>query len=332
LLFTPPKGGMENKMKKQNSKETIPIFFAVDDCYVPYLCVALRSLIDNSTSKYEYKINILIDYLNDKNKELILSMQTENVSIAFVDVTDKLRSLCTRLHLRDYYSQATYYRFFIPSMFTEYDKGIYLDCDIVITDDIANMYRYRMGNNLVAAATEEVIRDIEVFALYSEHVLEIPRDYYFNAGVLVMNLKEMRRFRIEERFAKILSERAFKVAQDQDYLNVLCYGRVTRLPQTWNTTPMPDVDPTLRPKLTHYKINFKPWRYDGIAYAEIFWEYAQKTVFYESLRHTKESYSDAEKARDQLQYDNLVQLAINDTEKAIAEKLDYDEESKYAEV
>lgn len=323
---------MEINMKKQVSKEIIPIFFAVDDCYVPYLCVALRSLIDNSSNKYEYRINVLIDNLKEENKVLILSIQTENVNIAFVDVTDKLKSLCTRLHLRDYYSQATYYRFFIPSMFPEYDKGIYLDCDIVITDDIANMYHWRMGNDLVAATTEEVIRDIEVFALYSEYVLEIPRDYYFNAGVLVMNLKEMRRFQIEERFAKILSERAFKVAQDQDYLNVLCYGRVTRLPQTWNTTPMPDVDPTLRPKLTHYKINFKPWRYDGIAYAEIFWEYAQKTAFYESLRDTKENYSDAEKARDQLQYDNLVRLAIDDTEKALAEKLGHNEETELAEV
>jgi len=300
---------MKNATK---SREIIPIFFAVDDRYVPYLTVALRSLIDNSSKRYDYEINVLIDALEEGNKALLLSMQTENVRLSFFDVAEKLKSICERLHMRDYYTKATYYRFFVPEMFPQYDRGVYLDCDIVITDDIANLCHAPMGRNLVAAVTDEIITDIEVFANYSEKVLNIPRDEYFNAGILVMNLAEMRRYHIEEKFAKMLGERVYRVAQDQDYLNKLCRNRVYYLSQRWNKTPMPHSDRSVTPKIAHYKINFKPWRYDNIPYAELFWKYAKKTPFYNQFVEEKANYTDAEKLRDSMQFAGLVDLAVKE--------------------
>jgi lipopolysaccharide biosynthesis glycosyltransferase len=136
-----------------------------------------------------------------------------------------------------------------------------------------------------------------VFSKYSEDVLGISRYDYFNAGILVMNLKEMRTFEIEKRFAEILSERIYRVAQDQDYLNKLCHGRVRLLPLCWNKTPMPYSDRNEIPKIAHYKINYKPWKYDNIPYGELFWEYAARTPLYKSLLDAKNAYTDAEKAQ-----------------------------------
>ena len=147
---------------KKKAKELIPIFFATDDRYVPFLCVALNSLITNSSPKNDYKIHVLIDTLSEENKKILRDMQTDSVSVDFHSVTARLQGICKRLHIRDYYSKATYYRFFIPEMFPEYNRGVYLDCDIVITDDIAKLYHAPLGNNLVAAAHEEVMTDIEV--------------------------------------------------------------------------------------------------------------------------------------------------------------------------
>lgn len=305
----------------QRKKEMIPVFFAVDDNYIPFLTVALRSLIDNSSKRYDYRIHVLIDLLSDGNRSLLLSMQTENVHIEFVNVADKLKSLCARLHLRDYYSKATYYRFFVPEMFPEYRKGVYLDCDIVLNEDVAHLYHTVMGRDLLVAVTDEIIAEIEVFALYSELVLDIPRRNYFNAGILVMNLAEMRKMHIEQRFAALLSERTYRVAQDQDYLNVLCRDRVTYVSKYWNKTPMPSSDVSITPAIVHYKINFKPWRYDNIPYAEYFWKYAEKTPFYAQLLETKASYSDAERARDTAQYDGLVALAEQEIADAVCEEI-----------
>ncbi len=302
---------MKNTIQK---REIIPIFFAVDDNYVPYLTVAISSLIDNSSERYNYHINVLIERLSPENVSILEAMQTENVKIDFVNVTQKVKAICSRLHLRDYYTKATYYRFFIPDMFPQYAKGVYLDCDIVITRDIANMYNHDIGSCLVGAITDEVITDIDVFARYSEIVLNIPKKQYFNAGILVMNLREMRRIRIEEVFANLLSEREFRVAQDQDYLNVICHGRTRYLDTTWNKTPMPSSDRNKIPNIAHYKINFKPWRYDNVPYGELFWKYAERTPFYNSLLEIKNNYSKAEMERDQAQYDGLVALAAKEVE------------------
>ena len=296
------------------TKNTIPIFFAVDDNYIPQLAVALRSLIDNSSGKNYYEINVLVDKLSEDSRTAILDMQESNVSISFVSVTERLASICRALHIRDYYTNTTYYRFFIPEMFPQYDKGIYLDCDIVITCDIAKMYRYSLGSRLAGVITDEIISDIDVFANYSEVVLGISRWDYFNAGIMLMNLDAMRKMHIEERFAQLLGERTFAVAQDQDYLNVLCQNNLRHLSKSWNKTPLPSSDPKKVPYIIHYKINFKPWRYDGIVYGEYFWKYAKRTPYYRYFANMKAAYTDEQKLRDQKQYDALADMARLETE------------------
>lgn len=303
-------------INSQTGKEIIPIFFAVDDKYAPYLCVALNSLKAHASQKYEYDVNILIEQLNDESKSALLELADDNVKVKFVNVQKKLESILSRLHLRDYYTKATYYRFFIPAMFEEYDRGVYLDCDIAITDDIAKLYHCALGNNLVAGVPDEIITDLDVFGRYSEVVLGIPRYEYFNAGILVMNLAEMRRVNIEQQFATLLSQRTYRVAQDQDYLNVLCYNKTLLLNKKWNKTPMPDSNIYIIPKIAHYKINFKPWKYDGVPYGELFWRYAKGTHFYHQLLEDKNNYSDEAKKTDSMQYASLVQLAIKEVEDA----------------
>lgn len=307
--------------KRQRKTESIPVFFAVDDKYAPYLCVALRSLIDNSSRRYCYRIYVLIEALSDENRRILSEMQTENVHLEFVNVSQKLKAICSRLHLRDYYTKATYYRFFIPELFPEYDRGVYLDCDIILTADVAALYRCPMGKNLVAAVNDEIISDIDVFGRYSEIVLGISRHDYFNAGILVMNLKEMRSMRIEEQFATLLGQRTYQVAQDQDYLNKLCCGRVYQLPLKWNKTPMPGSDERVVPKIAHYKINYKPWKYDGVPYGELFWQYAAKTPFFERLTQEKAQYSEAEKLRDRNQYLALEELAEDEVRRETEDEI-----------
>ena len=301
----------------QNDRKTVPIFFAVDDNYATYLTVALESLKDNASDKYFYDINILIEGLSERYTSVISSMQEDNIKITFCDVTEKVNTLCERLHLRDYYTRATYYRFFIPDMFPQYDKGLYLDCDIAITRDVAEMFITPLGNNLVGAMSDEVITDIDVFGTYSEVVLGVPRSKYFNAGILVMNLREMRKMRIEEVFASLLNVKTYSVAQDQDYLNVICYGRVKMLNLLWNKTPTPYSDPDKIPYIAHYKINFKPWKYDGILYGDLFWKYAERTPFYAELLASKNNYSDSDKKRDDDQYTALEALAKKETEEEL---------------
>ena len=70
----------------KNNKQIIPIFFAVDDEYIPFLAVALQSLIENSSKENEYVIKILYTNISEENTKNILKYEKENVSIEFVDL------------------------------------------------------------------------------------------------------------------------------------------------------------------------------------------------------------------------------------------------------
>ena len=51
-------------------------------------------------------------------------------------------------------------------------------------------------------------------------------------------------------------------------------------------------------KLIHYNLAYKPWHFEDILYKEYFWEYAQKTEFFEDIMRIKENYTEEDKFRD----------------------------------
>ena len=92
----------------------------------------------------------------------------------------------------------TYFRLFIASLYPQYNKAIYLDSDIVVLHDVAELFNIDIGNNLVGAVPDDIIQKNEVFQEYVEKVVGVSSyKNYFNAGVLVMNLEELRNFHFE---------------------------------------------------------------------------------------------------------------------------------------
>lgn len=296
-------------MHKEDKK--IPIFFAVDDEYIPFLAVALQSLIANSSKENEYLIKILYTNISQENQSKINQYKRENVDIEFVDLNNYIETVKDKLYTRDYYSKTTYFRLFIPELYPQYDKILYLDSDITILSDIADLYNIDMGDNLVAAAPDDVIQTIEVFQNYAEKVVGVA-DYrnYFNAGVLLMNLDALRKFDFQGKFLYLLSTVKFSVAQDQDYLNRLCKGRVKLIENTWDRMPIGG-DKVKREELhlIHYNLAFKPWHFEDILYKEYFWKYAQETEYFDKIQEIKENYSEEEKQKDSQADKKLRELA-----------------------
>lgn len=299
-------------MNKNN--KIIPIIFAVDDNYAPYLSVTLTSLLENSSSEYFYKFYVLkseISYINIKKLSVF---NTKNSSIEFIDVADRLGKISGKLYLRDYYTNTTYFRFFIPAIFKEYDKVLYLDSDLVILKDISTFFNQDIGDNYVGAIQEEVMAKMDVFRRYVELGLDIPCESYFNAGILIMNLKKLREINVEYKFYELLNKFKFEVTQDQDYLNVICQHNSVLFDLGWNKTPIKNGsfnDKDL--KIIHYKLSFKPWLYDNVMYQDYFWYYAEKTNYYSFIKNTRESYSPENKINDIFALKRLMRTAIDYT-------------------
>ena len=145
------------------NKNVIPIFFAVDDGYIPFLAVSLKSVIDNASEENEYKIKILYTNVSEKNMEKIKKYENKNVDIEFVNVKKQLEEIKGKLYTRNYFSNTTYYRLFIPEMYPEYKKAVYIDSDTVCLTDIANLYNIDIGDNLIAGTPDGAVQAIDIF-------------------------------------------------------------------------------------------------------------------------------------------------------------------------
>ena len=256
-------------------KEKITVFFAVDDNYIDFLSITLTSIIDNAKDEtYSYQFYIMHNGLKKESKKKIKHLSNHRFKIYFFNVLGHLSTLESRFKVRDYYTMTTYYRLLIPDAFFFIDKALYLDCDIVVLDDLSNLYKYDIGNNLLGAVPDASVQIIPEFETYVNKALKIEKEKYFNAGVLIMNLKKMRQTHLLRRILEISKNVVFNIAQDQDLLNVICKDSITYLPQEWNT--MPVGERLSNPSLIHYNLIYKPWKRDNVLYQEHFWRYAGK--------------------------------------------------------
>lgn len=280
----------------------IPIFFTIDDSYAPFLAVALNSAIKNSDPQRNYKAIVLYQDLSADNISRLQSLQTENFKIELMPIRANMEALDDRMSNRlrcDYFTLTIYFRLFIPSMFPQYDKGIYIDSDIVLTDDIAKMFDIDIGENYIGACNDLSIADIPPLVAYTEKAVGVNAKEYINSGVLLMNLKKMRDDDLEGHFLALLNKYHFdSIAPDQDYLNAMCNGKIYYLEEKWDTMPN-DAKPMLtETSLIHYNLFSKPWCYDGIQYEEQFWNYAQDCGFIDEIREFKASYTEDKKKAD----------------------------------
>lgn len=299
------------------NKRIIPIVFSVDDNYAPFLAVNIRSIIDNGSKENYYKIFILITNLSEENRNKLNLFNLENCEINYVDVNEKMDLIAHKLALRDYFTLTIYYRLFIPSIFSEYDKILYLDCDMVARCDIAELFDYDLGDNLIGACREEVVSMVSAFGKYTEDCLGVSRNDYFNSGLLLINCKKYRELQIENKFLELLNYYKFEVAPDQDYLNVLCRDKVLKLSIGYNKTPVKNKDFSDKDiKIVHYKLWYKPWFYSDIMYEKYFWDSAKKTPYYDLIKSLRDNYSHDNVVKDLLAYKNLVKLATTEAKSA----------------
>ena len=273
----------------------IPIFFSTDDNYIPYLDVAVSSLIANASRDYSYRIIVLNTGLRSDNIAKVKQNERPGFAIDFIDISKRIEKI--RSHFKNIYhfSIVTYYRLFIASLFPQYDKILYLDCDIVVLGDVAELYHTDLGQNILGAVTDQYVCSTREFRLYAEKAIGVDPDTYFNAGILVISLDQFRKNRIEQKFIRLITEYDFDLLDpDQAYLNYLCFGKTHMLPNGWNKEPMA-LPCEGKKNIVHYALYKKPWQYDDVMDGEYFWHYAEKSPFYAQILQSKAAFTHRER-------------------------------------
>lgn len=295
------------------NKPIIPIFFAIDNDYAKFFSVALSSLVDNVSDDNFYNIHILYEGLSEDNKQALMAFEKENVKLIFSEMNKNLAVIKDKAGTRlkcERFTLTIFFRLFIPVMFPQYDKAVYLDSDITILDDIAKFYNIDLGNNYLGGVVDKSVWGFKPIMDYYINASGIDPHEYINSGVLLMNLKELRKAKLDERFLYLHEKYEFdSCCPDQDYLNVLCKGKITFIDDVWNTMPAKDQKEGEMPSLIHYNLYEKPWHYKDVNYGSFFWDYAKKTSFYPELKNVLDNFTLEDKKKDEESLNSLLLLA-----------------------
>ncbi len=288
------------------SEKNVAICMCCSNEYAPFACVTISSILMNSSEEYNYDIILLSNELSQGNKNSIFSFcqSKSNIAVRFIDVSKYLEGL--KFYTWAHFKQFTYYRLLIPEVLSNYEKVIYLDCDIVVNSDIAELYETDVNGYFLAAAIDTHVmgrcnpNNPLAEPKYYNDVLKIDERGYFQAGVILFNINAFK-----NQYQKMeLIEKACQSTYrwlDQDFLNVECRGKVKFISNCWNVmiinTPnvcidemyLPEnlyqeyISARIQPKIIHYIGKNIPCFVPHADLYRYFWKYARNTPYYELI-------------------------------------------------
>ena len=240
----------------------INIAFGVTQDWLKYAYVTMCSILSNSKDD-EYIFYIMSDISSDRFEESFRTVyeklsKIRSFGYEYIEMNNS--EFAGAIHDERVGISASY-RLKLASNTNE-DKILYLDSDIIVLNDIGELWDYDINNYLIGAVEDKYSALMTFRADLEED------DIYINSGVLLMNLKKFREEKIENKIFEKLREENNEYS-DQDVLNNICKNKILYLPLKYNlmlTTEDSNAFPKRRheydkaiqsPYILHYAI--KPW-------------------------------------------------------------------------
>ena len=297
---------------------SFPIVFAADRNYMVPAYVAVSSLLKHLDPNTSVEIYIMVPERDDLFEKIFLELSPA-IHFLYVDRT-KLRKMTLNPEL-SHISAATFYRFLIPEMLgEEYQTCLYLDSDLVVTGDISKLLRTPMGDRILLGVRNYFEEEQDpAFVRERSRACGIPDlNTYLNAGVLLINIGELRK--LAPAMIADLQQNSYAF-NDQDVLNRYCYGRIGLLPPRYNfltyqlRMPLGEMrEREIRKEadrvlIAHYAAPKKPWVYRGSLMADL-WEKAfrdcpsevRKKVLVPYVRQKRRELPVSERMKDLAKY------------------------------
>jgi lipopolysaccharide biosynthesis glycosyltransferase len=206
----------------------------------------------------------------------------------------RLRPIENRFHgpatWPTYLTAASLLRLQLPSVLKDIDRVVYLDCDLVVLNDIATLYDTDLSGFPLAACLDFWLTGSPPFAppgwradAWHKFLREIVRltdsKAYFNAGVLVMDLNRFRNTGLVHAAEEFLEQTNYETPfVDQEALNHVINGAFVRLDSRWNVLAALGHS---NPWIIHYAGPHKPWGCEGrpiTFWNQRFWQEAAETA------------------------------------------------------
>lgn len=265
----------------------VNVCFIADDNYIMQTSVAITSILMNKDKKSKYEVYILCSNISSDNIKKLKKLNTANFKINIIKL--RANKELAQYRIKDIpATPAAIYKFSIPNILPDLDKVIYLDGDTIVKKDLYELYKKDIHNAYVG-----VVKEAGGLAKTLYRLCTTKNVFYFNSGVMLMNLKLMRSQDISEKLIDY-RKNGYNELMDQDALNAILKNHTAELPFAYNTQLMfAYIQDNLEKLKKYYKFNNriqntknilddaiiihysgkkKPWKnYDG--YEHDLWEY-----------------------------------------------------------
>lgn len=251
---------LRSLMKKEKPQVFRAVVLAANAAYSEQVLTTIKSIVCHNRFIKFYVIN------SDFPTEWFVSMQKRLAKLDCQIVNARVDGS----HISQYKTNIHYSVFlrYFTATFVEEDQALYLDCDIVVTRDLSEIFAVDLGSYPLGA-----VRDLGGEVYFGEQI--------FNSGVLLINVNYWRENDIAGQLIEMTDNLHDKVTQDdQSILNMLFENRWMELPFAYNCitlhTTFSDYEPEkgLYPPVIHYLTERKPWKeYTQSIYREVWWFY-----------------------------------------------------------
>lgn len=205
--------------------EPIHVALCVNNSYVPYITVTIKSIIEHNRSN-EISIHIITDKISTSNRKRLDKTVCgfDNVSMRIHLVNDdSIRGLNTGV-----WTVYTWYRVLLPHILPpEIRKVLYLDADTLVVTDLRELFSLDMTEKSIAASIDVQSFDDGTF----ERCRYDKSKKYVCAGVLLMNLEYWREKGLADKLIDWATRHRERIAfPDQDAINYVCRDSKIVLP------------------------------------------------------------------------------------------------------
>ncbi len=248
----------------------INVCLASGESYFRYMATAIVSILKTAAPQDRFRFYILCNQVGQSyKKQLELLKKWDTCNITFIDVDNKEFDAfpSAGAHI----TNTTYFRYKIAQLCPGIDKIIYLDCDTLVTQSLAQLFAQDLTGYYVAG-----VEDVGYYYWKNHNPNFIYKtDFYINTGVLLINLSQWRKDNLFDKLVKFTNTHANQITiGDQDVINQVCRGKIKPLDYKWNVQdsfyrPKPEraynphcqqiTQAAAHPAIIHYTQAKKPW-------------------------------------------------------------------------
>lgn len=276
----------------------IKVVFTFDENYLVQGLVAALSLLDADRQE-KYGLFFLSEKpISERARvkfEKVLKGYPNLDFVKFVSLGRSMEGGYESRHL----NRSTYLRLEIPELFPEEDKLIYSDVDVLYLGGLRPLWDVNIEDVYVAACLDVGLNRKEVFdkktktLSYWSRYFSGRRGSYYQAGLLVMNLRRLRNEGFVPKWREMTRERFEH--HDMDILNITCFPHMKKIDSRFNVIPSHFLNKSYEvgveegfisekelrdvyknPVMLHFAGAKKPWRYPSIPGGYEYWRFLRE--------------------------------------------------------